>query len=319
MVLLWIVGFAVGMIVTALASRRAVTAALAASAATNISPGLIGITVVAIGTDLPEIANSIVAALTGHGDVVVGDAAGSAMTQVTLVLALLCFATQSIRTDRQTVVLVGGLTAIALFIDALLVSDGVLSRLEGLALVVGWFVLIVVIQRVLPRAPSWKPSGDETSHPPESRRTGLVHAGKAIAWLLLVAVAATLVVRSFIELTDAIGVPELFASAIVLSIGTSLPELVVDWTAIRRGAAALAIGDLFGSSLLDATLAIGIGPAIRATVVSPAAITACVVAAVAVAAATLVGSARPVLGIRAGAALLAIYGAGVLAMVITTT
>ena len=223
MVLLWIVGFAVGMIVTALASRRAVTAALAASAATNISPGLIGITVVAIGTDLPEIANSIVAALTGHGDVVVGDAAGSAMTQVTLVLALLCFATQSIRTDRQTVVLVGGLTAIALFIDALLVSDGVLSRLEGLALVVGWFVLIVVIQRVLPRAPSWKPSGDETSHPPESRRTGLVHAGKAIAWLLLVAVAATLVVRSFIELTDAIGVPELFASAIVLSIGTSLP------------------------------------------------------------------------------------------------
>lgn len=315
---LWILGFAVGMTVTAVGSRHAVTAALAASDATSISPGLIGITVVAVGTNLPEIANSIVSALTGHGDVAVGDAVGSAMTQVTLVLALLCFATQSIPADRRTVVVIGGLTAAALFIDALLVSDGVLSRLEGLALVVGWFVLIVMIRRVLPRGSSWEPSEDETRRPPEARRAGLVHAGKAIAWLLLVAVAATLVVRSFVELTDAIGVPELFASVIVLSLGTSLPELVVDWTAIRRGATALAIGNLFGSSLLDATLALGSGPAFRATLVSPAAVAACVITAVAVIAATAVSSVRPILGFRAGAALLAIYGAGVLALVATT-
>ena len=83
---LWIVGFVVGLAITAMGSRRAVTAALAASEASNISPGLIGLTVVAVGTDLPEIANSIVSALTGHGDVAVGDATGSAMTQVTLVL-----------------------------------------------------------------------------------------------------------------------------------------------------------------------------------------------------------------------------------------
>ena len=317
--LLWIVGFAVGLTVTALGSRRAVTAALAASKVSNISPGLIGLTVVAIGTDLPEIANSIVAALTGHGDLAVGDATGSAMVTVTLVLALLCFAARSIRTDRQTVLLVGGLAAAALFVDAVLVSDGVLSRIEGFALVISWFVLIVVIHHVLPKGPSRKPSEDEPSRSSEPRRAGLAHAGKAIAWLLLVAAAATLVVRSFVELTDAIGVPELFASAIVLSIGTSLPELVVDWTAIRRGAAALAIGDLFGSSLLNATLALGSGPAVRATLVSPAAVATCVIAAVAVLAATAVGSARPVLGLRSGAALLGIYGVAVVALVIATT
>jgi cation:H+ antiporter len=317
--LLSIVGFIVGITVTALGSRRAVSSALAASEASNISPGMIGLTVVAIGTDLPEIANSIVAALTGHGDVAVGDATGSAMTQVTLVLALLCFATRSVRADRRTVLLVGGLTAAALFVDAVLVHDGLLSRVEGFSLVVGWFVLIVVIQRILPANGAARQTQTSVSRSPRSRRDTLRYSLKSIGWLLIVAGAAMVVVRSFVEVTDSIGVPELFASAIVLSIGTSLPELVVDWTAIRRGAAALAIGDLFGSSLLDATLALGSGPAIRATLVSPAAATACVIAAVAVIGATAVGSARPVLGLRSGAALLGIYGAAALALVVATT
>jgi cation:H+ antiporter len=317
--LLWILGFVIGMTVTALASRQAVSSALAVSEVSNISPGLIGLTVVAIGTDLPEIANSIVAALTGHGDVAVGDAAGSAMTQVTLVLALLCFATGSVRADRQTVLLVGGLTAAALFVDAVLVQDGVLSRAEGFALVVGWFALIVLVQRRLPVKGAKREEQVDPSRTPHSRQSGLRHSLKAIGWLLIVAAAAMLVVRSFVEVTEAVGVPELFASAIVLSIGTSLPELVVDWTAIRRGAAALAIGDLFGSSLLDATLAIGIGPAVRAITVSPGAVMACVIAAVAVLAATAVGSARPVLGIRSGAALLGIYGVAAVALIVATT
>ncbi|RLE26158.1 MAG: hypothetical protein DRJ50_01485 [Actinobacteria bacterium] len=316
---LWILGFAVGMVVTALGSRRAVTAALAASDASDISPGLIGLTVVAIGTDLPEIANSIVAALTDHGDLAVGDAAGSAMTQVTLVLALLCFATRSIPTDRKTVLLVGGLTAAALFVDAILVSDGVLSRLEGFALIAAWFVLIVVVQRLLPANGSSEQEQVDSNHSPRPWRAALKPALRSIGWLLIVAASATLVVESFVVMTDAIGVPELFASAIVLSIGTSLPELVVDWTAIRRGAAALAIGDLFGSSLLDATLALGAGPAVRSIIVSPGAVMACVIAAVAVVAATAVGSSRPILGLRSGAALLGIYGTAVVALVVTTT
>ena len=319
MIVLWIIGFVVGLAITAMGSRRAVSAALAASEASNISPGLIGITVVAIGTDLPEIANSIVSALTGHGDVAVGDATGSAMTQVTLVLALLCFTTRSVPTDRHTVLIVGGLTAAALFVDALLVHDGILSRVEGFALVIGWFVLIVVIQRLLPLNGATRRTQTNLSPSPTSRRIALRQSLKSIGWLLIVAAAAMVVVQSFVEVTDAFGVPELFASVVVLSIGTSLPELVVDWTAIRRGAAALAIGDLFGSSLLDATLALGSGPAIRAVIVSPAAAATCVIAAVAVVAATGVGAARPTLGLRAGAALLTIYGAATIALVFATT
>ena len=95
--------------------------------------------------------------------------------------------------------------------------------------------------------------------------------------------------QSFVRISDGLGVPELVAGTVVLALGTSLPELVVDWTAIRRGAAALAVGDLFGSSLVDASLAIGIGPMIRPTAVSDQAVSSVLVVAAGVAAATLSG------------------------------
>jgi cation:H+ antiporter len=137
--------------------------------------------------------------------------------------------------------------------------------------------------------------------------------------LAVVAVASTFVVEGFVQVTDVIGVPHLVASAVVLSLGTSLPELVVDLTALRRGAAALALGDLFGSSLIDATLAIGSGPALRATEVSPAAATACVLAALGVAGSTLIVSTRRTHRWVSAALLLIVYGAVTTGLIVATT
>ncbi|MGI9645541.1 MAG: calcium/sodium antiporter, partial [Ilumatobacteraceae bacterium] len=71
MVAVWLVGLIAGLLTATFASRRAVVAALTASEVSRISPGFIGVTVMAIGTDLPEVANSVISALTGHGDVLV--------------------------------------------------------------------------------------------------------------------------------------------------------------------------------------------------------------------------------------------------------
>ena len=69
MTLLWTVALIAGIVVAAAASRRAVGAALVASAASGLPTTIVGLTVVAVGTDLPEIANSISAAVAGQGDV----------------------------------------------------------------------------------------------------------------------------------------------------------------------------------------------------------------------------------------------------------
>jgi cation:H+ antiporter len=169
-----------------------------------------------------------------------------------------------------------------------------------------WLVSLVVLDQL---------RSDPPDVGPPDRRSAAPYFVRAILWLAIVGVSATIVVRSFTELTDVVGVPELVASAVVLALGTSLPELVVDLTAIRRGAIALALGDLFGSSFVDSTLAIGSGPAIRATAVSADATTACVIAAVGVVLAAILMASRSTHGRYSALALFGIYGVSMTAMI----
>jgi len=283
MIVLWIAGLVLGVAAAAAGSRRAVGAALEMSESLGISTGLVGLSIMAVGTDLPEIANSIIASLTGHGDVAVGDGTGSALTQITLILALLILAAglsvDMRRNESKVAVPAGLITVCALVVLAIMLSDGTLSRADGVILVAAWIVSLVWMGRRDRQA-------DAIPRIPDGQIGGAVL--RTLLWLSVVAVAATVIVRSFIEITDSLGVPEFVASSIVLALGTSLPELVVDWTAVRRGAAALAIGDLFGSSLVDSTLSVGIGPIFRPTAVSTEAMTGTIVIAVGVAVATLV-------------------------------
>lgn len=308
MIAAWCLVFVAGLIIASLASRRAVTQALMAADSSRTSAGFIGLTVVAIGTDLPEIANSVISAATGHGDLAVGDSAGSALTQVTLVLGILCFSSR-LRSERTTVAVLGLLTTLALLLIATLVNDGVFGRWDGILMVTAWLVALGGLRMLT--------TDDSTATNPTGRlRHHIMVAG---AWLVVVAVAATAVVQSFVRITESLGVPEILAGAVVLALGTSLPELIVDWTAIRRGAAALALGDLFGSSFLDATLAIGIGPAITPTVVSAAAITTCVIAAVGVLGATLTATVRPTLDRSTAFALIGIYLLASVSLIVATS
>lgn len=312
----WAVLLVVGVVTAAFGSRRAVPNALAIADALGISTGLVGVTLVAVGTDLPEIANSISASVTGHGDLNVGTATGSTLTQVTLVLAILAAAlgadvertvsTSSDPHEHDVVIPVGGITVVATLLIAVLVADGELGRVDGASLVALWAVSMMALSR-------WHGRQDA----PASGNDGAVArlAVALLGWLILVGASAAVVVRAFVEVTDTVGVPELIASAVVLALGTSFPELVVDWTAIRSGAAALAIGDLFGSSLVDATLSIGIGPAITPTAVSGDAVASTLIVAAGVAAAMWV--ARPANSAparRMAVSLASIYVACLLAM-----
>lgn len=308
MIAAWCLVFVAGLIVASLASRRAVTQALLAADSSRTSAGFIGLTVVAIGTDLPEIANSVISAATGHGDLAVGDSAGSALTQVTLVLGILCFSSR-LKSERRTVAVLGLLTTLALLLIATLVNDGVFGRWDGILMVTAWLVALGGLRMLT--------TDDSAATNPTGRlRHHIMVAG---AWLVVVAVAATAVVQSFVRITESFGVPEILAGAVVLALGTSLPELIVDWTAIRRGAAALALGDLFGSSFLDATLAIGIGPAITPTVVSAAAVTTCVIAAIGILGATLTATIRPTLDRSTAFVLIGIYLMASVSLIVATS
>jgi cation:H+ antiporter len=242
-----------GLVVAMAASRGAVGHASALAFGTRIPPFVIGITLVALGTDLPEIANSIIASASGHGDLNVGDSVGSAATQVTLIIGLLPFLTRSITLSRRSVGSAGGLTVAALVVVAFLVNDGFLGRGDGLILIGLWIVTSVAV---------WRLAGSSEPEMAVPARSKGGHAAMVLVMLGIVGVAAGAAVWAFVELADLLGVPEYIIAFFATSIGTSVPELVVIVTALRRGERDIALGDGFGASLVDSTLSIGVGPAL---------------------------------------------------------
>jgi cation:H+ antiporter len=250
-----------GLLVALLASNRAVANARALAAQLGAPAFLVGAVLVSIGTDLPELANSIAAHLQGQADVNVGDSVGSALTQYTLVLGLFPFVAGTVMLVRRqvaivTLLTVGGLTLVALF-----VRGGYLSRWEGLALVAAWagatWILVKTVPAVLPDVPV-----------PESRYGVPRQAVTILLALGLVGFGATVAVRALVNLATLAGVPEFAIAFFGASLGTSAPELVVDLIALRQGAVAIAVGDALGSSLVDSTLSIGIGPLVAPGAVS---------------------------------------------------
>ncbi len=261
MILLWLASATVGSAVAIWGSRRAVTSASSVALGFGWSPFVVGVVILSIGTDLPEVANSIVASVAGNGDINLGDSVGSAVTQITLILGVLPFAVGRFEVERHRVLVVGLLTAVALVVLGVLTVDGWISRANGLTLIALWLGMSVfVAKRKLIASES-----SMTVRPQRSWRL----VGVTVLSLGVVAVGAMAAVFSFIEIAEMLGAPAFLVSFFGLALGTSLPELVVYLTALRQGQRDLAIGGVFGSALVDATLSVGAGPT-----VAPVAVTA---------------------------------------------
>lgn len=305
MVFVWIAAALGGFLVAILGSRSAVEHATALAGRWQLPGFVVGLTLLAIGTDLPEIANSIVASASGNGDVNVGDSVGSAATQITLVLGLLPFFGRPLLASRRGLVAAGLLTAAALGLGTGLVADGYLGRPDAIILIGAWIAATWVVATVEPHSMHQLalalPREDEV--PVWSRLI------RALVGLAFVAGGASLAVWGVVEIAAAVGVPAYIISFFGASIGTSLPELVVDITAIRAGQTDLAVGDAFGSSLVDSTLSMGIGPVFFPTAVTASlAVVGGIAAAVIALVVTLLFSRIPNHDRRSGLLLLIFYG-----------
>ncbi|MCP3854588.1 MAG: sodium:calcium antiporter [Actinomycetia bacterium] len=262
---LWVAAVVLGFGVTVKASSEAVTNATELARGSRLPPFFIGMTLLALGTDLPEMANSIAASVTDNGDVNVGDSIGSTTTQLTLVFGLLPFVTNRIPLGERGSPQARGqqttawITALALLALALLLADDHIGRLDGALLIMAWLAGSRLVYRDTRTEPQLEL---------EERVSGrLRFVGRLIVALVVIGAAATLAVEGLTRLAELWGVPAFVIAFFGASIGTSLPELVVAITALRRGEASLAIGDVLGSSFADATLSISVGPILFPTVI----------------------------------------------------
>lgn len=251
-----------GLAVALVASDRAVAYTRALAVELHAPAFIVGVALVSIGTDLPEIANSIAAHVQGEGDVNVGDSVGSTLTQYTFVMGLFPFVAGALAVQRRQAVVVSSLTMGGLAMTIWFVADGWLGRLEGSLLVLAWAAFTALAVRLL--------GGQAADRPPAVRHKGRARQTAIILIALgFVGFGATVAVRSLVRLAELAGVPEFVIAFFGASLGTSAPEVVVDITALLRGAPGIALGDAMGSSLVDATLSIGIGPVVAPAEVTP--------------------------------------------------
>lgn len=247
-----------GMVLLTISSNKTVDHSIALACNWSVPPILIGLVLVSIGTDLPEIMNSIISSSLGHGNINVGDSIGSAFTQLTLVLGIIALSLKQFEVNRKEVFAIGAATLLALILSFFSIEDGYISRSNGFFLIISWFLFILIIKTITEK---------EFSCPLMPKRS-IVNFIMVILGFVGVAVGTYMVINAILELTRIFNISEFIAGFFIAAIGTSLPELAVDITAIRKGQHALAIGDIMGSSMLDASLSIGIGPLLFPTVVS---------------------------------------------------
>jgi cation:H+ antiporter len=232
----------------------------------RLSDALFGMLVLAIGTDLPELFVAFDASfrsLAGENlsGIVIGSAIGSAIAQFALVFGVAGFIgyppMQRQFLPRNTFFLVGGIVAVFLFS-----MDARISRLEGVLLIMYYAAYLAML--ILRRGEIDSVEGD-VAPIPEWKAWLTLACGLA---LLLLAAELTVVYAA--GFGRQVGLSNIAVSAIVIGLGSSLPELSVSFIALLRKRGGLSVGNLIGSNVLDTLLVPGIAAVISPLIVPPA-------------------------------------------------
>ena len=263
--ILVIFAFMGGVILIIYSSKYAVKHSAILATALGISPLVIGVTLVSIGTDISEIFNSIISCSLGHGDIDVGDSVGSDLTQLTLIFGMLPLIAGAFYIHRRDIIILGCCEVLSLILIFIVVEKGYFTRIDAIfmmACMVLYFWLIYTANKesIIHRI--------ELLEDYQVTKKKHFHILIAIISFGGVTLASFTIVESVIFISRYFNIHEYFISFFILSIGTSLPELAVDINALRTGHHSIAVGDIIGSCIVDSTLSIAIGQALFPQTVS---------------------------------------------------
>ena len=248
--------FAGGLAALVAGADRAVTAAGDLALYYGVSPFFIGVTLVSIGTSVPEMVTSVYAAYYGAGDLVVGNIVGSELAQITLAIAVVAFIAPFV-TERRDVLVYGSAMILAMIIMLLTLDDGVVGRSEGFLMMLAYlqFVYTLYTNR----------GGEEVAAEViEEPRTPRETYPWIVGGLLLVGVGGHVMVTNGVAIARLAGVPE-FLLGLLTGLGTTLPEIAVAGIAAHEGRGGISVGAILGSNITDPVFSLGIG-ALVATV-----------------------------------------------------
>lgn len=253
---------AIGAIIIGLAllvwsADRFVDGASSLASHLGVSPLIIGITIIGFGTSAPEILVSIIAVMENTPDIAIGNALGSNIANIGLILGVTAFITPIpvarglFRREYPLLILATALLAWCLW-------DGSLDQIDGMALMLTLIAILIYLIKSHRSDPNNNRIEEELSEAiPED-----MSLPKAAMWIMIGLVilvgSSKLLVWGATDIAIAFGVSELIIGLTVIALGTSLPELAASIASLKKGVPDMAIGNVIGSNLFNSLAVIGL-------------------------------------------------------------
>jgi cation:H+ antiporter len=266
--ILAILAVAVGLLLLVWSADRFVEGAAVTARYLGMPPLLIGMVIVGFGTSAPEMVVSAMAALQGNPGIALGNAYGSNIANIGLVLGLAALVRPiTVRSGilRRELPILTAATALGAF----QVWNGVLTRLESFVLLGTFAVLMAwtIRQGMREKSDALKTDIEVAL---ETRTMSRGRAGlRLVAGLLLLTASSRLLVWGAVTIAHRLGVSDLIIGLTIVAIGTSLPELASSIVAVHRGQCDLALGNVLGSNLFNTLAVVGIAGAIHPMTIGP--------------------------------------------------
>jgi cation:H+ antiporter len=241
------------------ATKIVVENAIAVARHHRVSDFFIGVVVLAVGSDLPELVVSLDAALRQLADqntanLIIGNAIGSCFGQLGLVIGLAGLVGH-LSLPREQLARHGGVLVVATLVLMLIGWGGVVNRLEAAALVIAFVAYIYFVLHEEGLTTGVRSLEDRVD---PGRRSVISHWLRLLIGIIVVVLSAELIVQEAMLLAIQWGVDQSFIGIVIVGVGTSLPEVVISIVAASKNRIGLSVGNLLGSNILDTLLPIGL-------------------------------------------------------------
>lgn len=272
MLWIWIAALVVGLVLLVKGADYFIDSAEKIGRALRLSPFIIGVLLVGIGTSLPEFASGIAALFAGNVEIVTANAVGSNITNILLIVGILATVGKCVEFKRDLLTSELSLFVISSALFLGVAFDGEITIAESLLLGVAFVIYLTYTifgngNEGMPETAKYRADG---------RKKRKVSAKTIILFLVGMAgvvVGARLLVDSVIAISGILGIATGVIAITVVALGTSLPELFVSLAAVRKGKSEVAIGNIFGSNAFNILFAVGIPGLITTLTLDPKTLT----------------------------------------------
>ncbi|MHC5176041.1 calcium/sodium antiporter [Serratia rhizosphaerae] len=264
--------FIVGLFLLVYGADRLVYGAAVISRSLGMPPLIIGMTIVGIGTSLPELFVSVTAALNGQSDMAVGNVLGSNITNILLILGVAAVIHPlAVRSEilRRELPLMLAVTVLC----GLVLMNSQLSRLDGALLLVaaaGFITLMLKIARLAQREGNDSLTREQMAELPQSGSATVATLWLVLAFIIL-PLASRMVVDNATVIAHYFGMSELAVGLTMIAVGTSLPELATSIAGALKGEGDMAIGNIIGSNIFNMAIVLGVPALLSPSRLDPAA------------------------------------------------